>query len=139
MPNQLHPHPPPPFDPNFGPICLAINTFSYEERRVIFPAVAAALEICGCWLLDRRPLSFTQVEFCFDLPVCGIVDLYAGLIAAGLELTRESHKDLAVLCTLQKHGPNPSALPAVVTVTLRVRFLEDIDIGLGMSTGLAQA
>jgi hypothetical protein len=112
-------------DPIPGPTTLDIETFTYDERRTVFPAITHALDICGCWLLDRRPMSFTQIEFRFELQLHSVVDLYAALIAAGLELTRESHEEFTMLCTLRKHKDSPSSLPGVVTVRLAVNFLED--------------
>lgn len=110
---------------------LEISTFSYEERRVILPAVIEALEHCGCFLLDRKPTSFTQMEFCFELHAFAVVDLYAALIAAGLELTRSSHEDLTTLCTVRRYNVRPSSLPSLLTVCLQVNFLDDIAPSLG--------
>src|SRR3978361_1028290 len=81
---------------------VEITTFSYEDRRVIFPAVTEALELCGCWLLQRHSTSFTQVEFHFEVHLRSVVELYAALIGAGLELTRSIHEDMTALCTLRR-------------------------------------
>jgi hypothetical protein len=115
--------PPTPVPPGAS---LDIETFSHEERRVIFPALTDAFDHCGAWLLHRRPLSFTQVEFYFELPLHAVVELYAALVAAGLELTRASHEDLTTFCTLRKHQERPSMLPGIVTVRLQVTFLEEV-------------
>jgi len=122
-----------------GPTLLEIATFSYEDRRAIFPAVAEALELCGCWLLDRRQTSLSQVEFHFELQLRSVLDLYAALIAAGLELTRTSHQHLTVLWTLRRHEDCPNGLSGVVTVCLVVNFLEDGDPIHGMTHGAAVA
>jgi hypothetical protein len=128
----------PPPDP-LPAATLDIETFSYEERRVIFPAITRALELFGCWLLDRRPLSFTHVEFYFELQLRSVVDLYAALIAAGLELTRASHQHLTTLCTVRKHHGHPLALPGIVTVRLQINFLEDSEPILSKSSGASHA
>ena len=125
MPIDLRTFTSPKPEPAPGLNSLDIATFSYEERRVIYIAVNEALEMCGCWLLDRRPTSLTQVEFSFELQLRSVVDLYAALIAAGLELTRASHNDLTVFCTLRKHQDYPNSLAGVITVQLVVSFLED--------------
>lgn len=109
---------------------LEIATFSYEERRVILPAVLEALEHCGCWLLDRKPASFTQMEYSFELHAYAVVDLYAALIAAGLELTRSSHEDLTTHCAVRRHNVRPSSLPNLLSVRLLVNFVEDFASGL---------
>jgi hypothetical protein len=116
-----NPHP----DPIPGPIALEIDTLSYDERRITFAAINEALELCGCWLLDRRPTSFTHVEYRFELQLRSIVDLYAALLAAGLELSRASHEELSMICALRKHEVHPNSLPSVLTIGLRVTFLDD--------------
>lgn len=109
---------------------LDIATFSYEERRVILPAIIEALEHSGAWLLDRKPASFTQMEYHFELHSYAVLDLYAALIAAGLELTRASHDDLTALCAVRQHNPRPSGLPSLLSVRLLVSFLEDLAAGM---------
>ena len=115
--------PPEPVPPGAS---LDIETFSYEERRIIFTALSDALDQCGAWLLHRRPLSFTHMEFYFELPLHAVVELYAALVATGLELTRASHEDLTTFCTLRQHRERPSRLPGIVTVRLQVAFLEEL-------------
>lgn len=109
---------------------VEIATYSYEERRVILPAVLEALEHCGCWLMERKPTSFTQMEYSFELHAFAVVDLYAALIAAGLELTRSSHEDLTTLCAVRRHNVRPSTLPSLLSVRLLVNFMEDLTAGL---------
>ncbi len=142
MPTDLHfaplPHPvPPPV-----PALLALAAFSYEDRRDILPALSEAMALCGCWLLDRKPTSLTQMEFRFELQLHAIVELYAALIAAGLELTRGSHLELTALCTVSKHSGAPGGfggLGSVVTVALEVTFLDEITLPAVMGTGTAHA
>jgi hypothetical protein len=135
MTNEHRPAPTIIVQPALGPSTLEIETFSYEERRVIFPALAEALDHCGCWLLDRRPLSFTQMEFYFEAPLRSVLDLYAAFIAAGLELTRTSHEDLTRLCILRKHQEHPDSFPGVITVRLEIAFLEDLKSSPSISPG----
>ncbi len=125
MPAETIPLPSLFADPAPGAPTLDIQTYSYDERRSVFPAITHALDICGCWLLDRRPISFTQIEFYFELPIRASVELYAALLAAGLELSRSSHDDLTLLCLLRQHSNYPSSLPGIATVRLEVTFLEE--------------
>jgi hypothetical protein len=138
MPSELRTLTPQLLDPLPGPGMLNIESFSYEDRRVIYPAVSEALDLCGCWLLSRRQTSLTQVEFHFELQLRWIVDLYASLVAAGLELTRASHHNLTVTCMVRKHQEQPSGLIGVMTALLVVNFLEDVCLPV-MSIGSAHA
>ena len=139
MPTDLHaaPFSIPPAPP--VPALLGLAAFSYEDRRDILPALSEAMSLCGCWLLERKPVSLTQMEFRFELQLHGIVELYAALIAAGLELTRASHLELTGLCTVRKHGRASTRLSSVVTVALEVTFLEEITLPAVLSTGTAHA
>lgn len=106
---------------------LEIRSFSYDDRAAILAALAQQMANSGCWLLDRKSLSLSQVEYYFELQLRSIFDLYSGLIVAGLELTRASHLDLTSLCTMCKHNPSPAELGRVVTVRLEVSFLMDVE------------
>ena len=117
------------------PSAVDITTFSYEDRRIVFPAVTEALEQCGCWLLQRHATSLTQVEFHFEVYLRSIVDLYAALIAAGLELTRASHNDLTALCTVRQHRESVTNIAGLVSARLEISFLEGTEsVTLAAST-----
>jgi len=106
---------------------LAVRGFSYEDRRAILPALAEALAASGCWLHERKALSLAQMEYRFEMPLRSADELYSGLVGCGLELTRDSHMELAGLCTLRRHNPRPQQLGRVIGVRLEVNFLEEIE------------
>jgi hypothetical protein len=89
---------------------------------------------CGCWLLDQRALSAAQMEMVFEVQLRSALDLYGALIAAGVELTRDSHAALTGLCTLRRHNFRAPHHGNIVTVRLEVRFMEEnaeeFDMGL---------
>ena len=76
-----------PPEPASGLQTLALQSFSYEARRVILPALSEALTHCGCWLSERKVKSTSQIEFVFELQHRLVLDLYSALIGVGLELT----------------------------------------------------
>ena len=87
---------------------------------------------CGCWVLARGTLPSSQIELVFEVHLRSAFDLYGALIAAGVELTRDSHAALTGLCTLRRHHPAPhlAALDSyrIVTVRLEVSFVDEDDI-----------
>jgi hypothetical protein len=95
---------------------------------------------CGCWVLRRGTLSTSQVELVFEIHLRSAFDLYGGLIAAGVELTRDSHAALTGLCTLRRHHPasHPTAggTSRIITIRLEVSFFDEDEIELG-AVGLA--
>ena len=104
---------------------LDIQGFSYEERHGLLPGLTSALADCGGWILDRRTLSSSTMEFRLEIQLRSVVDLYSSILASGLELTRAGHLGLTHLCTCRKNLAAPSDLGQVVTIRLEVSFIED--------------
>jgi hypothetical protein len=135
---------PPPTPPTLlEPPAIELRASTYEERRDILPAVTEVLSAAGCWLRERRVISFSQVEFLFELQLRNALDLYSALIAAGLELSPDTHAGLTGLCLLRRHNHRlHHALEAptgrILSARLEVSFLEDIALELGLGPiGLA--
>ena len=93
----------------------------------------------GCWILDRKQLSPSELEIHFEIQLRAALELYTGLITVGLELTRASHLDLTGLCTLRKHRPSPASLGGLVHVRLAISFLEELDLQSVLLPGAARA
>jgi hypothetical protein len=123
----------------YGVDNLPLQTFSYEDRKIILPALSDAMSRCGCWLLDRRVVSLTQIDFIFEIEQRSILDLYTGLVGAGLELTRASHLALTSLCALTKHASRVAGRLRIVHVQLEVSFLEELDLQSILTPGAARA
>ena len=104
---------------------LDIQGFSYEDRRDVLPLLSAGLTNCGGWVMDRRTLSPASLEFHLEIELRSVVDLYATLLAAGLELTRSGHAALTELCLCRKHMAVSAGLGKAVAVRLEVSFLSD--------------
>jgi hypothetical protein len=104
---------------------LDIQGFSYEERQGILPSLTSAFADCGGWILNRKTLSPTTMEFRVEIQLRAVVDLYASIIASGLELTRAGHLGFTHLCTCRKNLTAPPELGQIVTIRLEISFLED--------------
>ena len=118
---------------------LRLQSFTYEGRRVILPALADAMTHCGCWLLERKAVSLTQLDYIFELQQISVLDLYSELIGAGLELTRGSHLELTSLCGLLAHRHSPADRRRIVHVHLELSFLEELDLKSVLSPGVGLA
>ena len=86
---------------------LDIQGFSYEERHGLLPTLTSAFADCGGWILDRKTLSPSTIEFRIEIQLRAVVDLYSSIIASGLELTRSGHLGLTHLCTCRKNLSSP--------------------------------
>ena len=106
---------------------LRLQGFSYDDRREVLPAVGRALDLCGCWVLERTATSLSRLELRFEAQLGWSVDLYSALVGSGLELTRDSHLCLTGLCTLRNHHKRRSERAGILEITLEITFLEEIE------------
>jgi glycine cleavage system regulatory protein len=115
---------------------LELRCYSYEERREVLAAVAEVVSSGGCWLKGRKALSFTQVEFLFEMQLRVALDVYSALLQAGLELAPQAHSELTSLCTLRRHKDHLQAdAPQIVSVRLELHFIDDAEPDFGLGSG----
>ncbi|WP_245632124.1 hypothetical protein [Edaphobacter aggregans] len=118
---------------------LDLQSFSYDDRANVLPDVLGALADCGGWVLDRRTLSASAVEFRVEVQLRSIVDLYGSIIAAGLELTRASPLALTDQCNCRKNAATVADLGQILTLRLEISFIEDLTLHSLLSAGSAPA
>ena len=118
---------------------LDIQAFTYEQRRGLLPDLTAAFANCGGWLLERKTLSATNMEFRVEIQLGAVLDLYAAIISTGVELTRSGHEGLTELCTRRKHLHRTADLCQTLTIRLELSFLDDLTLHslLASGSGLA--
>jgi hypothetical protein len=118
---------------------LDIQAFTYEQRHGLLPDLTAAFTNCGGWILERKTLSPSNIEFRIEIQLRAILDLYAAIIATGVELTRSGHEALTELCTRRKHLRITTDLGQIVTIRLELSFLDDVTLHslLAGGSGLA--
>jgi hypothetical protein len=104
---------------------LDIQGFSYEERHGLLPTLTSAFADCGGWILNRKTLTPTTMEFRLEIQLRAVIDLYASIISSGLELTRAGHLGFTHLCTCRKNLSTQTDLGQIVAIRLEISFLED--------------
>ena len=114
---------------------VELQAYSYQERQGLLPSVTAAFSHCGGWVLERKTISPTAVEFTFEIQLTGIVELYAALVATGVELTSAAHTLLTDLCTCRHHLARTSHGRQVLSLRLTLSFLEDVTLHSLLMTG----
>jgi len=112
-----------------------IQGFTYELRRSLLADLTTALGNCGGWILERKTLSPTNMEFSVEIQLRAILDLYAALAATGVELTRSGHEVLTELCTRRKHLSVARELGQIVAIRLEIAFLDDVTLHSLLSAG----
>jgi hypothetical protein len=116
---------------------LSIQGFSYDERQGLLPTLISAFAECGGWVLDRKTLSPRTLEIRLEIQLRSVLDLYASIVASGLELTRSGHLGLTDLCTCRRNLSGD--LGQVVEIRLEISFLEDLTLHSLLMTGNSPA
>lgn len=114
---------------------LQIQSYSYENRQGLMPMLTSAVASCGGWVLDRRMLSEATLELRVEVELRAALDLYAELIAAGLELTRSGHIAFTELCLCSKHTHLVDQ-SQLITLRLEISFLEEANLHSLLLTGI---
>lgn len=118
---------------------LDIQAFTYEQRHGLLSDLTAAFSNCGGWVLERKTLSPTNMEFSVEIQLRSILDLYAAIVSTGVELTRSGHETLTELCTRRKHLQLAAELGQIIALRLEITFLDDVTLHslLASGSGLA--
>jgi hypothetical protein len=114
---------------------LDIQAFTYEQRHGLLPVLTTAFSNCGGWMLERKTLSPTNMEFRVEIQMRSILDLYAAVIATGVELTRAGHESLTELCNRRPHLRMAAEPDQVVTIRLEINFLDDVTLHSLLASG----
>ncbi len=107
---------------------LDIQGFSYEERNGLLPTLTSAFADSGGWVLDRRSLSASTIEFKVEIQLRAVIELYSSIVSSGLQLTRAAHLGLAHLCTCRKNASRSSDLSQIISIRIEISFLEDFTL-----------
>ena len=107
---------------------IDIQSFSYEERVVVLPMLLSSFADCGGWVLERKTLSPTAMEFRLEIELRSVLNLYTAILSAGVELTRSAHLALTDLCTCRNHLRGKTELGQVIALRIEISFLEDVTL-----------
>ena len=100
--------------------------------------LTTAFAECGGWVLDRKTLSPSMMEFRLEIQLRAVVDLYASIVASGLELTRAGHLALTELCACRRHQ-SAGDLYNIVSIRIEISFLDDMTLHSLLMTGSPHA
>lgn len=118
---------------------LDIQGYSYEASEVLLRKLSRSLVNSGGWILDRRAISASDYEFTLELELRSAMELYAGIISAGVELTRANHLALTDLCTCRLHFMGSREMGQIVGLRLEVTFLKRLTSNNLLTTGCSVA
>lgn len=77
---------------------LRLTALSGDEPERLVRFLTGALLACGGWVLTRTTQGREAAEMSFEFARVASMDIYSVLVAAGLDLSRESHEQMVELC-----------------------------------------
>lgn len=97
-----------------------------NSREQTLLHLRATIQGCHGFLLeDQHSAMDGPVTLDFEIPRRSIFDLYSGLLAAELDLCRDSHLRLSSLCTLRRYHRHRSGN---LTLRLGLTFSNETDL-----------
>ena len=118
---------------------VELEAFSDNYRSGALPDLTTCLNDCGGWVLERRASSATSMEFRVELRLESILELYASLVATGIELTCKAHATLTDLCTCRRNAERLSTAGETVVLRLVLHFRKQLTMTMLLATGSAAA
>lgn len=82
---------------------LKLTALSADEPERLVRYLTGALLACGGWILTRSTQGNQAAELDFEFARASCVEIYSVLVATGLDLSRNSHLQLAELCHCTKN------------------------------------
>lgn len=82
---------------------LSLTALSADQPERLVRFLTGALLSCGGWVLTRATQGEYAAELDFEFARACCVEIYAVLMASGLELSRDSHLQMAELCHCTKN------------------------------------
>jgi hypothetical protein len=117
------------------PQTFDLQGYCYQDRATLLPVLGVAFTNCGGWVLERRTISSSAIEYRFEIQLAGIEELYGAMVEMGLELTRNSHTVLTDLCTCRQHITRSVDPCQILTLRLEISFLADVTLHSILMTG----
>jgi hypothetical protein len=114
---------------------VSLRCFTYCERDEVLDELLLALDRAGCWLESRRVTSASQIELYFVAMLGAADELYGGLVGAGVEMTRDSHRAMTLLCTLRRHRKEAPVAVRTVSIRMELSLLAECDEEVGFVSG----
>ncbi len=84
---------------------LRLSALCVEDPPRLMRVLSGTILACGGWVLSRG-YSDSDVRIGFEFERRGCVEMYASLIAAGLELSQDAHHRLTELCQCTRYRPH---------------------------------
>jgi hypothetical protein len=108
------------------PWAIHLQAIALEEPDRLIRSLTAVIVRSGGWVLSRGSCDGGAVSLLFEFERNACVDIYSGLVGAGLELSRTGHLRFTELCQCTRSGPSDCrAEIASIDLEIQTYPLED--------------
>lgn len=80
-----------------------LTALSAEEPQRLVRFLTGVVQACGGWVVTRGVCGNESGEIEFEFVRAACVDIYAALVATGLDLSREAHLQMTEFCQCTKN------------------------------------
>ncbi len=113
---------------------LMLVATSAASPELLLDRLSSVVVACGGWVLSKGAVSERCADMDFEFPRARCIDIYSLLIAVGVELDAEAHRQMTGLCHCTQHVDDGSQ-SAAARVNLSLYAREGSEAFLGQSTG----
>jgi hypothetical protein len=107
---------------------IEVHCVSLEERGALLQRLYKVLLACGCCAVGYKRFGARALQYSFEVELVAMLELYCGLVQAGLEMSELSHWALTEMCVLRSHEQvlhgGRCLTPRMVSVRLRMSFVD---------------
>jgi len=103
---------------------ITLRGFTYQDRPELMADLGVAVDLAGGWILERRTVTATAMQIRMELQATALTEVYAALLASGLELTRDSHRMLAQRCNCVLLMPPRRGNLSLLQLDVEIHFLD---------------
>ncbi len=110
---------------------MHLDAIALENPDRLVRILTAAIVDSGGWILSRAASDSGTLALLFEFERHACVDIYSGLVEAGVELSRAGHLRFTELCQCTRSGPQDYSLE-IVSIDLEIKTYP-IDQAVGTS------
>ena len=87
------------------PWAMHLEAIALDDPDRLMRSLTGAIVRCGGWILSRATSDSGTMALLFEFERHACMDIYSGLVGAGLELSRNGHLRFTELCQCTRSGP----------------------------------
>ena len=87
------------------PWAMHLEAIALDDPDRLMRSLTGTIVGCGGWILSRATSDSGTIALLFEFERHACMDIYSGLVGAGIELSRNGHLRFTELCQCTHSGP----------------------------------